>query len=97
METTEIVKVAVLEEQMKVLGKGLETLGVDLGKKLDSLTDKIDNNYVKKEDSNKFYRDEFVPVKQTVEGLKLWQAKMVGIAIASAVIVDYVFRFLTKN
>lgn len=85
METTEIVKVAVLEEQMKALGKGLESLGT----KIDTLTDRIDNNYVKKEDFN--------PVKATVESLKLWQAKVVGIAIASAVIVDYVFRAIIKN
>lgn len=85
MEPNEIVKVAVLEEQMKTLAKGLETLGG----KIDNLTDKIDNNYVKKEDFN--------PVRTTVESLKLWQAKVFGISIAVAIIVDYVFRLLIRN
>ncbi len=85
MEVVEQVKVAVLEEQLKTVATAV---GV-LGSKIDNLTDKIDNNYVKKEDFN--------PVRTTVESLKLWQAKVFGIAVAVAVVVDYIFRYVTKN
>ncbi len=85
MEQPEQIKVAVLEEQMKTLGKGLDLVA----NKIDVLTDKIDNNYVKKED--------FKPVKDAVESLKLWQAKVIGMAFIVAVIVDYIIRFLTKS
>lgn len=85
MENNEQIKVAVLEEQMKTLGEGFKTLG----NKIDNLTDKIDNNYVKKEDFN--------PVKATVESLKLWQAKVVGMALVVAVVVDYAIRYITKT
>ncbi len=85
MEPNEIVKVAVLEEQLKTVVKAVDSLG----NKIDALTDKIDNNYVKKEDFN--------PVRSTVESLKLWQAKVFGIAIAVAVVVDYIFRAFFRN
>jgi hypothetical protein len=78
------IKVAVLENQMKVINNSVEKLS----DKIDTLTIKIDNNYVKKED--------FTPIKDTVESMRLWQAKVVGIALSSAVVVDYLFRFLTQ-
>lgn len=85
MEQPEQIKVAVLEEQMKTMSKGFDILGV----KIDSLKDTIDNNYVKKED--------FKPVKDSVDSLKLWQAKVIGMAAIVAVVVDYAIRFLTRN
>lgn len=63
---TDEVKIAVLEEQMKSLRTGLDAVAT----KIDSLTQKIDDAYVKKEDFNKFLKDDFSPVKQTTE--KLW-------------------------
>lgn len=85
MEPIEQVKVAVLEEQMKTLGRGLELLG----NKIDELTNKIDNNYVKKED--------FKPVKETVETLKYWQAKVIGYAGGIVVIVELLLKYYTKQ
>ena len=84
MEQPEQIKVAVLEEQMKTLSKGLDVVA----QKIDTLTDKIDNNYVKKED--------FKPVKDTVETLKYWQAKVIGYASAMALIIELVFRYFGK-
>jgi hypothetical protein len=81
----ENVKVAVLETQMIGVVDGLKVLGC----KIDTLTIKIDDNYVKKEDFN--------PVRDTVDSLKLWQAKVLGIAVAVAFVVEYVFRLIYKN
>jgi hypothetical protein len=83
--STDDVKVAVLDNQMKTL-----TISVDkLSDKIDNLTIKIDDNYVKKEDFN--------PVKDTVEGLKYWQGKVIGYAAAVALAMELAFRLLTKN
>lgn len=84
MEQPEQIKVAVLEEQMKTLKEGLDSLG----KKIDNLTDKIDNNYVKKED--------FKPVKDTVDSLKYWQGKVIGYSAAIALAIELIFRYLYK-
>lgn len=69
---------------MVALAKGFEALGA----KIDSLTIKIDDNYVKKEDFN--------PVKIAVDSLKLWQAKVFGIAIAVAILTEYLFKIILK-
>lgn len=84
MEQPEQIKVAVLEEQMKTLSKGLDVVA----SKIDVLTDKIDNNYVKKED--------FKPVKDTVEALKYWQAKTIGYATGIGLVIELVFKYLWK-
>lgn len=84
MEAPEQVKVAVLEEQMKTISKGMEMLVV----KIDNLSDKIDSNYVKKED--------FKPVRETVESLKYWQAKVVGYAAGVGLIIEIAFKYFGK-
>ncbi len=81
----EEVKVAVLEEQMKNMVKSVDVLA----SKIDTLTTKVDDNYVKKEDFN--------PVKAEVDKLKLQYAKMAGIAVACAAIVDLVIRIIFKS
>lgn len=84
MEQVEQIKVAVLEEQMKSI-----SISVDkLSSKIDTLSDKIDNNYVKKED--------FKPVKDQVDSLRLWQAKVIGMAAVVAIIVDLISRAVIK-
>jgi tetrahydromethanopterin S-methyltransferase subunit G len=85
MEVKEEVKVAVLEEQIKNVVKSVDSLSG----KIDSLTDKIDNAYVKKEDFN--------PVRKTVDDLKYWQAKVVGYATAVAIVIEFVFKWVTKT
>lgn len=88
----EQIKVAVLETEMKNL---IEKVG-DVVVKLDSLHDKIDNHYIKKED--------FMPVKKAVEELKYWQAKVIGYALAVAFTLQYlppvlkeIIKSLTTN
>lgn len=63
---TDEVKIAVLEEQMKSLVRAVDSLGT----KFDGFSDKIDDNYLRKEDFAKFLNDDFKPVKSTTE--KLW-------------------------
>ncbi len=88
-ETYEITKVAVLEEQMKNMVKSVDVLA----SKIDTLTSKVDDNYVKKED--------FMPVKKEVDGLKLWQVRVIATASVLGSLLgffmDYVFRYLTKG
>ncbi len=87
--TGEDVKVAVLEEQMKNLVKSVDALT----SKIDTLTTKVDDNYVKKED--------FMPVKKEVDGLKLWQVRVIATASVLGSLLgffmDYLFRYLVKG
>ncbi len=72
MDPNESIKVAVLEEQMKTLTKSVESLGAKMENKIDTLTDKIDDNYVKTVDFDKFRNDEFAPVKNNYDKLIWW-------------------------
>lgn len=65
---SEEIKIAVLEEQMKTVVKSVDNVGT----KIDALTQKIDDAYFKKEDFNKFYRDEFTPVQTSYSKLLWW-------------------------
>jgi len=81
----EEVKIAVLEEQMKNMVKSVDTLSI----KIDALTTKVDDNYVKKAD--------FEPIKLEVDKLKYWQAKTIGYAAGAAAVIDLVLRFILKQ
>ncbi len=84
MDQPEQIQVAVLEEKMKTLKEGLDKVA----NKIDSLIDKVDNNYVKKED--------FKSVKDIVDGLKYWQGKVIGYAAAIALIIEFILRYFLK-
>jgi len=68
MEPKEEIKVAVLEEKMITLTKSVEILSG----KIDNLTDKIDDKYLKKEDFARFKVDEFIPIQNNYDKLIWW-------------------------
>lgn len=74
---SEETKIAVLQTLVEQLTKEVSRLVV----KVDQLHDKIDNHYVKKED--------FVKVKDEVDKLNYWQAKVIGISLAAAFTLQY--------
>ena len=76
MDPKEEIKVAVLETQMVALNKSVDILSG----KIDALTAKIDDNYTKKEDFNKFYRDEFVPLRDAYNRAVWW---LIGVLVTS--------------
>jgi hypothetical protein len=68
MEQKEEIKVAVLEEQMKTVVKGLDAVAL----KIDNLSQKIDDSYMKKEEFNRFKNDEFTPMQNNYDKLLWW-------------------------
>lgn len=73
---TEEIKIAVLETEMKNLTKAVDSFGI----KIDTLTQKIDDSYVKKEDFDRFKRDEFIPVQTGYNKLIWW---IIGVLLTS--------------
>lgn len=84
-KTNQQVDIAVLKEQINQVTDNIKGIQSDVRE----IKDKLDDSYVKKVD--------FDPVKDAVDDLKLWQAKVAGIALACAAIVDLLIRIFLKS
>jgi len=95
-QRTDEVKIAVLEEQMKALNISSKERFDVLGEKVDALTNKIDDSYLKKEDFMKFFNEEFKPVKKTTEKLYWNLGLLIGGGGVSITLVNWFVLYKNK-
>ena len=80
MDEKEPVRIAVLENEMK----HLNLTAITLVERVDALHTKLDDNYVKKIEQDKFLLEEYRPLKAKVEKLNYFYVKVMAVAGAMA-------------
>lgn len=91
MEPNETIKIAVLEEQMKTAVKSIDLLSG----KIDNLSEKIDDAFLRTDVFNKFKSDEFAPMQNAYDKLLWWIIGTLLAALGGLILA--VINFLTTH